>query len=290
MPFTWVVLGDQLDKPAEGLIDGIIRAKPAFAVDVGDVVFQSRLDQFATVKKLVLDPLARAGIRLYPAIGNHDFPVQPHWFEFWEPPADKPYYSLEYGNSRFIILDTNRAFLDECGRSEDLEFAPGSEEYAIQTQSASFQPGSAQYEWLVRELESRSRHVFVFFHEPAFSFGGHESSLAIQRVLCPLFERYRVTAAFSGHAHGYERFLPLRVELSSGAPVAVPDERDGVVYIVTAGGGLPIYDIVPDATHAAIAEAFHFVRVTVHGDTVSCFAMEAKTGEVLDAFELTSRR
>ena len=112
----------------------------------------------------------------------------------------------------------------------------------------------------------------------------------MQRYLCPVFEQYRVTAAFSGHSHGYERFRPLRVDLSSGDPVAVPDDEDGVVYIVTGGGGKPIYEITPDPLHAAAAEAFHFMRLEMCGSIVRGAAIEAATGAVLDAFEWRSRR
>lgn len=73
-------------------------------------------------------------------------------------------------------------------------------------------------------------------------------------------------------------------------PWAVPDEKNAVVYIVTAGGGMPLYDITPNPTHAATAKAFHFIRVDVDGEIVKCTVIEAKTGKVLDSFELKSQR
>jgi predicted phosphodiesterase len=289
--FTWIAVADHFEEPAPGLVDRMVAAKPALVVGIGDLVFRSEPKDFAVFRKVILDPLHGVGARFYPVAGNHDFPVRPHWFEFWEAPANALHYSFDYGNAHFVILDTNRAFLTEGGGGEDREFALDSEEYAIQTQAESFLPGSAQYEWLRRDLaRTKQTHIFVFFHQPAFSFGGHEGSPAIQRALCPLFEQYRVTAVFMGHSHGYERFVPLRVDLSSGSPVAVPDARDGVVYIVTAGGGKPIYDITRHPIHAATAQAFHFVRVDVRGRTVHCEAIEAGTGKVLDSFDLESRR
>jgi len=290
-PFTWIAEGDHLDKPVEGLVQRMVAAKPAFVVGTGDLVFESQPQDYEALKRLVIDPLAKVGARFYPVVGNHDFPVQPHWFGFWKPPADRLYYSFDYGNSHFVILDTNTAFLSEGQPAEGRTFEPGSEEYAIQTQAAGFEPGSAQYEWLKKDLAAtRKTHIFVFFHEPAFSYGGHDGSPAIQRVLCPLFEKYRVTAVFSGHSHGYERFQPLRVDLSSGRSAAVPDAKVGVVYIVTAGGGKPLYDITRDRTHAAVAKAFHFVRVDVRDRVAHCSVIEAKTGKLLDKFDLRSRR
>lgn len=289
--YTWIAVADHFEEPAPGLVARMVAAKPSLVVGIGDLVFRSEPKDFATFRKVILDPLRAAGARFYPVAGNHDFPVEPHWREFWEPPANALHYSFDYANAHFVILDTNRAFLSEGGGSEDREFAPDSEEYAIQTQAESFLPGSAQYEWLRRDLAStKQTHIFVFFHQPAFSFGGHEGSPAIQRALCPLFEKHRVTAVFMGHSHGYERFVPLRVDPSSGSPVAVPDARNGVTYIVTAGGGKPIYDIARNALHAATAQAFHFVRIDVSGRTARCTVIEAGTGKVLDSFELVSRR
>jgi hypothetical protein len=43
---------------------------------------------------------------------------------------------------------------------------------------------------------------------------------------------------------------------------------DGIVHVITGGGGAPMYDREEDGGF------FHFVRVTVNGDTVS--------GEVID--------
>jgi hypothetical protein len=290
-PFTWIVVGDQLDEPVEGLVDSMVAVHPAFVVSVGDVVFESRLDSFQTVKKLILDPLAAIGARFYPVIGNHDFPLDDRWVIFWPPPTNRHYYSFDYGNSHFTILDTNQAFLSEGGKDKNPEHQPDEEERAMRTQAESFQPGSAQYEWLVKDLaETKKTQIFVFFHEPAFSYGGHEGSPDIQRILCPIFERYKVTAAFSGHSHGYERFVPLRVDLSSGEPVPVPDEKNGVVYVVAAGGYGSLYDIARQPIHAAVAKANHFVRIDVRGDTAHCTVIEPKSAAVIDSFELTSRR
>jgi hypothetical protein len=86
-PFTWIAVADHFDQPAEGLVEHMVAAKPAFVVGVGDLVFRSSPDDYASLKRAVLDPLARVGARLYPVAGNHDFPVQPHWSEFWQPPA-----------------------------------------------------------------------------------------------------------------------------------------------------------------------------------------------------------
>ena len=57
-------------------------------------------------------------------------------------------------------------------------------------------------------------------------------------------------AAFSGHSHGCERFVPLRVDLSSGSPVPVRDDQNGVVYVVATGNHREVYDVTPNPNHA----------------------------------------
>ncbi len=79
------------------------------------------------------------------------------------------------------------------------------------------------------------------------------------------------------------------MDLSSGRPKPVRDPRRGIVYIVTAGGGKPIYDIARNPLHAATAEAFHFVRVDVRGDTARYAVIEAESGRILDRFVLRRR-
>ena len=288
--FTWIATADHFEEPVDGLIERVVAAKPAFVIGVGDLVFRSRAEDFPVFEKVIIEPLAAVGAKFYPVIGNHDFPLDDRWSTFWPPPTNRPYYSFDYGNSHFVILDTNKAMLDEAG-AETEPYEEGSELRAIQTQASDFEPGSAQYEWLVKDLEQTTRkHIFVLFHEPAFSYGGHESSTAIQTALCPLFERHRVTAALSGHSHGYERFVPQRVDLSSGSPVAVPDEENGVVYVVAAGGWKNLYDIARHETHAATAKEYHFVKIDVVGDRAKFSAIRAGDGKLLDTFEVTSRR
>jgi 3',5'-cyclic AMP phosphodiesterase CpdA len=91
-----------------------------------------------------------------------------------------------------------------------------------------FKPGSEQYNWLVKDLhEDKSRWTFVAFHNPPFSDGPHGNeteSRQAAKYLVPLFEKHKVDAVFSGHDHAYER-----------------GTRNGIVYIVTAGGGAPLY-------------------------------------------------
>lgn len=86
-------------------------------------------------------------------------------------------------------------------------------------------PGTTQYAWLEEKLASRSVNdrAVVFMHDTVFSSGYHGASEKT-KDLPALFEKYKVSLVFSGHDHVYDR-----------------SEKDGVVYVVTGGGGAPLY-------------------------------------------------
>jgi len=112
--FTWIATADHFEEPVEGLIERVVAAKPAFVIGIGDLVFQSRPQDFAVFEKVIIEPLAAVGAKFYPVVGNHDFPLDDRWSTFWPPPTNRLYYSFDYGNSHFVILDTNKAMLDEA--------------------------------------------------------------------------------------------------------------------------------------------------------------------------------
>jgi len=96
--------------------------------------------------------------------------------------------------------------------------------------------GSPQYEWLENTLEDIDRErtpwVLALYHCPLYnSFSDHQGEkqqIAMKESMEPLFAKYRVNVAFSGHVHAYERSLPV-----------VEDEVDNVgpVYVTTGEGG-----------------------------------------------------
>jgi hypothetical protein len=116
-----------------------------------------------------------------------------------------------------------------------------------------YTPGQPQYEWLASDLANTSKPwKFVFFHIPPYSSGGHGSDLNVRQALAPLFEQYGVTIVFNGHDHDYERSV-----------------ANGVTYIVTGGGGAPLYPEAHDNPASVyFASVHHFVQITLSGDTL----------------------
>ncbi|MBN2619779.1 metallophosphoesterase [candidate division WOR-3 bacterium] len=118
-------------------------------------------------------------------------------------PDSEDYYSVRYGNAHFTVLNTE---MDLYG---------------------------AQRDWLISDLETAHNDstidwIFVNFHRPPYSSGyGHGSQIDVRDAWCSLLEQYSVDIVFNGHDHDYERTIPI----------------NGVVYIVTGGGGAPLHGV-----------------------------------------------
>jgi hypothetical protein len=101
-------------------------------------------------------------------------------------------------------------------------------------------------------------------HHPAFSVSLHGGSRDVRERWTPLFERYRVSAVFSGHDHVYERA-----------------EHDGIRYFVTGGGGAPLYarrtrpNPLDEAAVQRFERAVHYLRVVVAHDQIEVTAVRA---------------
>ena len=87
-------------------------------------------------------------------------------------------------------------------------------------------------------------------------------------TLTPLFEKYGVDVVFGGHMHSYER-----------------NEVNGITYVVTAGGGAPLYAMKEREPAQVVFEmAHHFVVVKIDGNRLEATVISSE-GEVLDTFE-----
>jgi 3',5'-cyclic AMP phosphodiesterase CpdA len=133
------------------------------------------------------------------------------------------YYSFDHKNAHFIVLDN--AF------KESFDYA--------------------QFDWLKSDLASTTqRNIFVFMHRPTFDpteihKGYIMSGRKTVEELMALFKKYKVKYVFAGHIHGFAK-----------------DTRDGVTYVVTGGGGAPLY-LPPE-----FGGFFHYTKVSVDGEKV----------------------
>ena len=127
--------------------------------------------------------------------------------------------------------------------------------------------GSEQYSWLESHLEevgSGSRFVAAVFHHPPYSTGPHdEDEMGLRHTFVPLFEKYGVDVVFNGHDHTYERTF-----------------HNGIYYIVTGGGGAPLYDQERYSPESQVyIKTYHYCRLHVSDDQL-----------VVDVFDLGGDR
>ncbi len=117
----------------------------------------------------------------------------------------------------------------------------------------------ALLEWIRADLtRSRALWKLVFFHHPGFQATLAHYREQQTRVLAPLFEECGVDIAFAGHVHNYQRSQPLKFKPAQAKPdragevngVFTIDSRfdgatntvpQGVIYVVTGGGGAGLY-------------------------------------------------
>ncbi len=131
-----------------------------------------------------------------------------------------------------------------------------------------------QQKWLVNELKFLSTDttidwIFVNFHRPPYSSGSHGSDMKVRKVWCPIFEEYGVDIVFCGHDHSYER----------------TKEINGVIYIVCAGGGAPLYNVGKSEWTVYSEKTHHFCLVTVKPKELLLKAIKPD-GTVFDSLRL----
>ena len=129
--------------------------------------------------------------------------------------------------------------------------------------------GTPQYAFLDEVLGARGeRRAFIVMHHGASSSGPHGPHRDAE-ALRSLLSRHGVTAAFAGHDHIYERA-----------------HRDGVAYIVSGGGGAPLYGRrTMDPVTATFSPTYNWVRVDVAPDGARLRAYSLE-GALLDVADL----
>ncbi|MCS7050505.1 MAG: metallophosphoesterase, partial [Thermomicrobium sp.] len=139
-----------------------------------------------------------------PIVGNHEYEgaVAEGYTRYWQSPPD--YYSVNAGGWHFIALNSTSQF-------------------------GQYAPGTAQYEWLLRDLQAnRDACTIIFFHHPRFSIGPQGDTPALQPIWELLYQ-FGVELVLVAHDHNYQRWIPLD---RNGQP-----SPNGVVQLVVGTGG-----------------------------------------------------
>ncbi len=128
-----------------------------------------------------------------------------------------------------------------------------------------------QKKWLINELRFISKDttidwIFVNLHRPPYSSGSHGSALDVRQQWCPIFEEHKVDIVFCGHDHSYERTKKI----------------NGVIYIVCAGGGAPLYDVGMSEWTTHSEKTHHFCLVSIRNRQMKLQAIKPD-GTVFDS-------
>jgi len=235
-PVRFLVFGDNRSNSVahQAVIRTMLGQSGEFVLNTGDMVAKG--SDPADWQELfdIERPLLR-DTPLYTVLGNHEIYSDgsglARYQRYLRAPDDSHgelFYAFTYGLLRVVVLDSN----DDVGR------------------------GSPQGRWLEAELTSaegdpRVAHIVALMHHGPYSSGYHGGNAALfDGGVVESFERHGVALVFSGHDHHYER-----------------GEAEGLRYIVTGGGGAPLYTVNHRLPHElSFVPRHHFVVVDADQD------------------------
>lgn len=269
-PFRFAVLGDTRTrhKVHQKIVNRIIDEKPRFVVNTGDLVGNGNsIDDWKHFFE-VSDKLIR-NVPYYTVLGNHEKNSE-NYFDFFDLPGNESYYFFSVGDAIFIVLDmegedfSTPAYLKD--KNEDEFWENISKQYFDKEKA-----------WLenVLTLNNDAGYIFVFFHPTWYSIKKSRVAEAEMRrkYWGDIFERHHVTAVMNGHDHYYAHAI-----------------HGGVHYIVTAGGGAPLYNtdaIQPETVKYKKIE--HYMRVDVGNKQTIMKAIDIN-GDLIEEIKIKRRK
>lgn len=251
-PFEAVVFGDTRTRHDlhRRIVQAIGNVHPDFVLHTGDLVTDG-LDTEQWPRFFDIERQMLAQTAFYPVLGNHER-NSPRFYEFFD--VSTPYYSFDWGDAHFVLLNS------DLGNS-------------ALSQQARDSFWAEQLRWLDEDLAraEKAAYRFVVMHHPPFTaVKSRQAGNTPVKAMVPVFEKRHVTAVFTGHDHNYQHHL-----------------HNGVHYVVTGGGGAPLYpvDAPIEGTTLKVESTEHFVRLVGSPSMVKVEAI-ALDGRTLDSFDL----
>jgi hypothetical protein len=254
----------------QALVARIAQENPAAVFINGDLPWHGVAGDYAVYRSETLAWRDRH-LRIFPALGNHEFAgcLAPACLDLWWSAfpqlRGRRWYSIGIGDKVVgIALDSDASLL----------------------------PGSEQRSWLEAEmsaLDPAVRLVLIVMHHPPVADiqtvklidhnpRSNEQALAayLRKAAAQSQAQFVISA---GHIHNYERFA-----------------QDGVVYLVSGGGGATPYDVDRTAFDLCFPN-YHYVRFELRGHTLigEMIRLEDYTApkpgrwRIADRFEITLR-
>ncbi len=252
---TFLVYGDNRtgDAAHAAIVRAMQQVPSDFLVHTGDAVAEGGSDAdwqgfFDIERPLLRDRPLVAAIGNHELVGDRAGAAFARYFGSSDPAiaggVPRPYGTVRAGNVRFFTLSGMHAW--DAGEER---------------------------EWLERELARADAEAglvwrVVVLHQSAWSAGPHGPDRALVAAHVPeLLAAHKVDLILAGHDHLYER----------------GEERGGgrLKYVISGGGGAPLYPVQPVSTTRKAESAYHFVQVTTTADDVRIVALRVD-GSVLD--------
>ncbi len=257
-PFSFVVYGDNRTDDAShaAIVRTMLRASADFAINTGDLVQDGAS---ATNWQTFFDvegPFLRSH-NVFSCVGNHEISdgAGTNYLRYFGPTSDahgegekpKLYGSFRWSNARFFLLDAMESF------DSGPERAWLDDELA----RADAEPGVV---WRI-----------VVMHHGPWSAGPHGGNRRALRAGIPaLFVAHKIDLILAGHDHLYERGF-----------------ASGLRYLVSGGGGAPLYEIDQRLPSTRKVESVHHVvEVSVENDALRIVATR-DDGSLVDRCGLT---
>jgi hypothetical protein len=123
--------------------------------------------------------------------------------------------------------------------------------------------------WLIKDLMNNEKSfTIVFFHHPPYSSGNHGSTYPIRFIWSPIFSYFNVDIVFNGHDHCYER-----------------GRVNNVNYIVSGGGGAPLYKVNEKWWTIYSEKTFHYCLINVDQFSLT-IEIKKPDGFIIDTFSI----
>jgi hypothetical protein len=274
-------------------------------------------------------PLLRSTL-FVAAPGNHDiatgdlktYPDGLAYFYNWSQPMNGP--GLAAGDANTTRLEgpeaNRRAFLEAAGdafpRMANFSFDNGNTHWVVLDSNPYADWTTTELRsWVERDLTAAKQATWriVAFHHPGFNSSRKHFSEQRMRRMAETFESGEVDLVISGHVHNYQRTYPLkfvpesskaakkksgevggRWSLDRSFDGAARSRPDGVIYLVTGGGGANLYDpeqqddpgTWQEFTHKFLAKMHSLTIVDADGPTLKVRQVSS-TGEEVDRFTMT---
>ena len=263
--FSFLVLGDSRSNMTvwQTVANLANTKKTDFGIFSGDVTANSGTGSnwdswFSSGTNLLSQKL------LYHCEGNHDSNVSGNETMFssqFTLPGNKQYYSFNYGNAVFIVLN--------------------SEVPADATQLA----------WLKTTLAANSDKTWkvLMFHKPFYTIGTHAGEMnSYASTWWKAFDDYGVDIIFTGHDHMYERSKPINLNVNTTAPVSTygSGPLQGRCQIVCGGAGAPLYTGTITNMIEKYSSTYNFCKIDVNGTVLTDSTFDS-AGKLVETFKLT---